>query len=113
MLKPIFLNLKAIYYNNIINFLLFIDIFIPNYFRNNIISYQNESVKCINYHLFLDISEKITKKYNIDLNDLSKKLYNKYISYTNSDNDINISEIDNDDLLALQSDSNFSDYDSE
>jgi len=117
MLKSAFLNLKAIYYNNIINFLLLIDIFIPNYFKNNIINFQNKSIKCINYTLFLDISTTINKKYNIDLTELSKNLYNKYITYVNTndnaviENDDNISFIDNDDLSELESD--LEDYDSD
>lgn len=76
-LKIAYYNIQAIYYNIIINFFLVLDIFIPKYFKNTIVHYQNNSLKCINFSLFINISTDINNNYDIDLVKIVSMLYNK------------------------------------
>lgn len=108
MIRSAYYNLQAIYYNIIINFLLVADIFVPNYFKNIIINYQNNSIKCINFSLFIDLSTNISKKYNIDLIKITQNISNLYEKIKNN-NELTID--DNDSIILSDIDDN--EYDSD
>lgn len=112
MIRSAYYNLQAIYYNMIINFLLIADIFIPNYFKDTIIEYQNNSIKCINFSLFIDLSTNINKKYNIDLIKISENISNLY-EKVKKNNEINNYKLTIDDDIIELSDMDDNEYDSD
>jgi len=58
MFITIYYNSLAIFYNFILNIILFADIFIPYYFQNLIFIYHNKTIDCINNSLFVNTSKK-------------------------------------------------------
>lgn len=112
MLRSAYYNLQAIYYNIMINFLLIADIFIPNYFKDTIINYQNISIKCINFSLFIDLSTNINKKYNIDLIKITQNISNLYEKIKNNNESIDSIELSDDESIEL-SDMDDNEYDSD
>ena len=85
MFITIYYNSLAIFYNFILNIILFADIFIPYYFQNLIFIYHNKTIDCINNSLFVNTSKKIYNKYNIDFISIILKI-NKFIDDNNNDN---------------------------
>ena len=88
-----------IYYNNVINFLLVIDIFFP-FFKNYIIDYQNKVINCINNNLILKLSEENHNTMNILLyihnnKNLQTTINTLYVNLINNSNLLIDSNIEN------------------
>lgn len=93
MYRAYFFNIKAIFNNITLIFILIGDIFYPRYFKPILIKYQKKSIEYVNYSILMSFSDMIYNDYNIDVIDITEKIKNRKIEKIENDDNISISSI--------------------
>jgi hypothetical protein len=117
MFRSICNNFLYIGHNIIFNCYIFLFSIFPNYYKDTIINAKKTNDTYYNRMMFINFTDDIYNKYNIDLinihSNIIKFINNKSSNNNNNDNSDNISvmsDISNSDISDISASSEFSDW---